>query len=673
MPRIDELLFALKTFAGAMAALYLALWLGLDNPYWSMATAYIVAQPFTGAMRSKAVYRFAGTTFGGIAAVALVPNLVNAPVLLSVAMALWVGLCLYVSLLDRSPRAYMFMLAGYTAGIIGFPSVVAPAGIFETALTRVEEICIGIACTTVVGTVVFPRALGPVLARRIAGWVKPAIDWATEALAGRDEDAEVAAARRKLAVEAADVGMLTTQLAFDTSHLQSAVQHIRRLRIYVLSLMPVMSSISDRVAELRRLGGITPQLEEVLAATSEWVQLGGPENADTVHAKIVALEENETSWTGLLRASLAVRLTELVSLIRHSRVIRRHVVQGDPAPVSPLLEADFVAEETLTRDHGLALLSAMAAFVAVLLVCAFWISTSWTAGAGAAVIVAVACSFFAAQDDPAPAILLMMRNCIIVTLGVAVYSYAVLPRVETFVELALVLLPPAMVIGVLVSRPATFGTGMVMGAIGSTNLALNNGYQADFAAYANNSVALIFGLAAALVVTRLIRSVGAAWSAHRLMRADWEDIARAADATGPQNPRLMTGIMMDRLGLLMPRLAAVSPGADIAAVDVLHDLRVGLNVIGLQRQVARMPPAAQAACGTMMQGIAGFYRGNPLKPPPAELLAAIDAAICALAGDAFVYREALMALSGIRSVLFIDAPPPELGWPVAGDEMRQVA
>ena len=51
-----------------------------------------------------------------------------------------------------------------------------------------------------------------------------------------------------------DVAMMTTQLAFDISHLQSAVRHITRLRIYVLSLMPVLSSIGDRVAQLRTAG-----------------------------------------------------------------------------------------------------------------------------------------------------------------------------------------------------------------------------------------------------------------------------------------------------------------------------------------------------------------------------------------------------------------------------------
>ena len=188
LPKADELLFALKSFVAAMAAFYLACWLGLDKPFWAMTSAYIVALPLTGAMLSKAVFRFIGTMIGSTAAVVMVPNLVNAPVLLCLAMAGWIGGCLYLSLLDRSPRSYTFILAGYTAAIIGFPSVADPNMIFQTALTRVEEIVIGIACTTVVGTVVFPRSLGPEIARRIERWVRPTNEWAAASLAGEDED-----------------------------------------------------------------------------------------------------------------------------------------------------------------------------------------------------------------------------------------------------------------------------------------------------------------------------------------------------------------------------------------------------------------------------------------------------------------------------------------------------
>jgi len=348
-------------------------------------------------------------------------------------------------------------------------------------------------------------------------------------------------------------------------------------------------------------------------------------------------------------------------MARHSRAIRRHVLDDAEPDMEP--EAEGLAARHQVRDHGLAFLSALAAGIATLLVCTFWILTGWTSGAGAAVIVAVACSFFAAQDDPAPAIALMLKNAVIIALADAVYVFVILPRVETFPELMLALLPAGMVIGVLVSRPATFGTGMVMGAVGSTVMALGNGYTGDFAGYTNGVLALLLGLAAALVITRLIRSVGAAWSARRLLRAGWRDIAAAASRQGILDRGHMTGVMLDRLGLLMPRLAAVSPGADIAAADVLLDLRVGLNVIGLQRALEHFSPAGQVMAVEVLEGVAAHYRGNPLKPPDDALLKQMDRTILALShvvGSAHGrhHRQALMMLVGMRSILFANAPSP---------------
>lgn len=160
--RHADLIFALKTFAASMLALVIALAIDLPRPYWAMATVYITSQPLAGATSSKAFFRVIGTLIGATVTVAMVPNLVNAPELLCLAIALWVGLCLYLSLLDGTPRSYVFMLGGYTVALIGFPSVAEPGSIFDIALARVEEISLGIICASLVSTVVFPRSVAPV-------------------------------------------------------------------------------------------------------------------------------------------------------------------------------------------------------------------------------------------------------------------------------------------------------------------------------------------------------------------------------------------------------------------------------------------------------------------------------------------------------------------------------
>src|SRR5690242_2558930 len=157
--RAADLVFSLKTFVAAMLALVVALWLDLPRPYWAMATVYITSQPLAGATSSKALYRVLGTLVGATASVAIIPTFVNSPELLSLVIALWVGGCLYLSLLDRTPRSYLFMLSGYTLALIGFPAVTDPAGIFDLAVARSEEITLGIICATLVSTLVLPRSV----------------------------------------------------------------------------------------------------------------------------------------------------------------------------------------------------------------------------------------------------------------------------------------------------------------------------------------------------------------------------------------------------------------------------------------------------------------------------------------------------------------------------------
>jgi uncharacterized membrane protein YccC len=274
-PGLNEWLFAVKTFAAGMLALYIAMSIGLDKPYWALATVYVIAQPLTGALRSKAVFRLIGTVIGATMTVALVPNLANAPELLSAALALWVGVCLYFAGLDRTPRSYLFILAGYTTVLIGFPAVAAPDTMWDIALARVEEIGLGIICTTVISVVVFPRALGPMLSARILSWVGNASTWAEEILSGADDRASERG-RIRLAADAVELRMLASQLSYDTSRMQTATRWVRELQRRMVLLLPVISSIDDRLTALRAAGGTTPGLERLLVNLCVWVRAGAP-------------------------------------------------------------------------------------------------------------------------------------------------------------------------------------------------------------------------------------------------------------------------------------------------------------------------------------------------------------------------------------------------------------
>src|SRR5262244_439705 len=154
---LRPIIFSVNCWIATIFALFIAFSLDLKSPAWAMTTVYLTSQPLSGVMRAKAVYRVIGTFIGGVAMVAIVPNLVDAPELTTLAIILWVALCVFVSLLDRTPRSYVFVLAGYTAALIGFPTVLAPGTVFDTAVSRVEEITIGVVCAAVVHSLIFPK------------------------------------------------------------------------------------------------------------------------------------------------------------------------------------------------------------------------------------------------------------------------------------------------------------------------------------------------------------------------------------------------------------------------------------------------------------------------------------------------------------------------------------
>ena len=168
-PSRMDLIFAVKTFIAMMLALYTAFVLDLTYPMWAAGTVIIIAQPYAGMVSSKALYRLTGTILGGILAIFFTPRLIDMPILFTCILSIWVGVCLYISLLDRTPRSYVFMLAGYTTVMIACSSIynIDSHSVFDMALSRVLEISIAVICSAVVSATIFPAHLGAQLQQRV--------------------------------------------------------------------------------------------------------------------------------------------------------------------------------------------------------------------------------------------------------------------------------------------------------------------------------------------------------------------------------------------------------------------------------------------------------------------------------------------------------------------------
>ena len=670
-PSKNEALFSVKSFGAAMLALYLAMSIGLPRPFWALMTAYIVAAPFAGPTRSKAVYRFGGTLLGAFGTVILVPMFANSPELLSLVLALWVGACLYGSLLDRTPRSYVLMLAGYTAGLIAFPAVNDPGTVFDIALARVEEILLGITCANVVHSLVFPQGFAPVMLARLDHALRDAQAWIGDALAPLGA-ANVSLERRKLAGDITELRMMAVHLPFDTSHLRWTANAIHALQERLAAMVPLLSAIEDRLQALRGLGAAdsSARWHALLAEITAWT---GTRKGDTppstpaaLRAAIDALTpaaRRHADWRDLLQINLGARLRALVDVCADTQALRRHIGQGASGMLpDAAFHLPAVKPQALHLDRGMALVSAAAAVIATLAGCAFWILTGWPSGAAVPMMAAVMSCFFATQDDPVPFIKGFLVWTIYSVPLSAFYLLAVLPAVHSFEMLVLACAPAFLTLGVLIARPATFLRAMpvLFGICGA--LALQDTNTADAASFINSTLAQLAGLALAVLVMGVFRSVSAGWTARRLLRAGWGELARLGDGRQVQSVPAFSARMVDRIALLTPRLALAGPQDDLQAADALTDLRIGLNMtqlLAVRGELGR----SQAALWALLEHLARHFAARPGVDAveDAHLLASIDNALRSVsaAGSSDARRDALAALAGIRRDLFPQAPPYE--------------
>jgi uncharacterized membrane protein YccC len=423
----------------------------------------------------------------------------------------------------------------------------------------------------------------------------------------------------RLAADVIDLGVLTTQIRYDRSRQSVSTQAAMALHARLLMLLPLLSSVASRLSALRRTGSLSPALSAVLADAADFVANDDePQAYEQLAASITKLQaaaSKSIAWSEFLQAGTLLRLRELVTLFRDCRMLQIHLRAGRSGLPALAGGMEIEAAPLQHRDVRMALFSGLSAGLAVALVCAYWIAAAWQDGAVAAEMAAIACCLFAAQDDPAPAIMRFLCWSSVAIVVDGIYLFALLPAVDGFVMLAVVLAPTFILYGLLSTRPATAPIAMPLATVGATVLALQETYSGDFASFVNGGIATVIGLGAGAIFTKLIRSVGADWSAWRLVRSNWLSLAKTAKRHGHRDRAAFAGLMMDRIGLVTMQLSRMMPQHAPSANKLQADLRVGLNIVDLGRARHNFPPAVVQALDATLDGIAKHYR-TPVHFPP---------------------------------------------------------
>lgn len=662
LPHWRDWLYSAKAFAAAMIALYISLALSLPNPYWSVTAVYIVSHPLSGATSSKALYRALGTMIGAAAAIGLVPPLVGSPVLLSLATACWTASLLYLALLNRTPSSYIFMLSAYTMPLIAMPTLMHPLTVWDAGLARTEEILIGIVCAAVVNAVVFPKRIGPVLGGQMAQLLDAAAQWTTQLLAITSSADRRKHMRHQLLADMVALDALIRQLSYDSaSHLQAS--HAQQMRLRMTMLVPQAAALSDPLHVLRqRNPAMADELRQLVDAVTGWMQKGvkaAPGVADTLHQAIsvrqAALACDHIDQ--VLASNLLLRLGEMIDLWQDCLNLHQAYTQTG-AGLMPRLT--YRTRQTIDRvshfDHGLLLFSCISTGAAIFCACMLWIHSGWEPGAGAVILIAVACCFFAAIDDPRPQLNAFLQWVVIGSAFALVYLFAILPQVHTFLGLAGVLALPLLWAGAFTGRPQHTMTVLLFTSQAITDLGLADRYSANFEGFAAGTLSAILGMVFAIVWTAVTKPFGTELIARRLARSMWRDLSILGTSQHSVDQVDAASRLVDRTGQLLPRMALIKD-ASLASLDAVRDLRIGLRLLDLQTHRADLPAVNIHAVDTVLRQVSQHFddcveSGHPLEPST-TLRTQLDATIRALVGqDDAPTRHTTQALAGLRLALF---------------------
>ncbi|MDM0022814.1 FUSC family protein [Variovorax saccharolyticus] len=665
-----NVVYALNCYVAAMLALAIAFAFDLENPYWAALTVYVTSQPLSGvvgAVWGRAFYRLLGTAAALSVAILIIPNLVDMPVLMVSAIGAWVALCTYLSLLDRSPRSYAFMLSGYTTALVGLPVVTDPSRIFDTAVARTEEVAIGVLCAAIVQTLFFPRHAGDLLRAKLRAALSDMQALIASALDQGTDPSHSVAARRKLAVTLSDIHALSDNLRFENATAGDSAVLVRALEQDLVALVPLLSAVGDQLPVLRGAGSLPPAMSMVAGEVRAWVVEDPASGSPRANALIEACRSAaptlgpHSSWIDILTANHFVQLESLVIAWDRSLALSDAVLNPGGSPATLPMPRGIVPRRRLHVDHGMAAYTGLAAGLAVVAAGAYAMTIGWSQGAVAVGITAAASMVFAVADDPTPAQRLLALLTLVAVPVAAAYQLAVFPLLDGFAMLAFALFPFLMLTGLLLATPQYAMPGFGFALASQTLISLQPSAQGDLVTVVNIGVAVVIGALIALWVTQLIRVVPPPVAVRRILRAGWRDMGRLAVGFRPLKRGAWASLMLDREALLQPRLARSAQEGNPLDADVVSDLRVGIHVIGLRDAAHDAATFERAPLHRLLTELGAHFGalGRGREPAdPISLLARIDDSIRSMldASRCAAHDRAVIASVGLRRNLFPEAP-----------------
>ncbi len=567
-PSRMDLVFAVKTFIAMLLALFIAFSLDLTYPMWAAGTVIIVAHPYAGMVSSKAVYRLLGTFIGGIVAIVLTPQFIDLPIFFTLVLAGWVGVCLYISLLDRTPRSYVFMLAGYTTVMVVCSSInsISTHSVFDMALGRILEISVAVLCSAVVSSTLFPVHLGSLLQKRVQKTLDDTRQVFRRILTDPEHSSSYTQLLAGITRDTSDIHALAVHLNYERSALQGMTKSLQELLHQVSMTVANLVAMSERIAQLdqidTRYRQVLPLLHEHVLQFLQSQQHVQAEQLkqlpDNFEQDFAALSDQATAEQQIALNALKMDIRHFMENVVTIKCLWDLIQRGDKRIPEQIVTLT-TSYPSLHRDHGVAVRSAVAASIATIISFLLWIYSGWHAGYMMAQLTAVSVCILSGLDNPVPALRLFVRGSVYAAFITMFYAFVIMPEVHEFWQLAFVLAPLSLYLLSMFPNPPLMGLALPMLINFIMSLNLQNRYSTDAVLLMDTAMAGVVGPIISILAIYFIRAMSPETSANRILALHYKAMREALFIPYGVQFRIHLRSMLDRIGVLNTKLVQSEP------------------------------------------------------------------------------------------------------------------
>jgi uncharacterized membrane protein YccC len=594
-------IYIFKAVLAALIALWIAMRLDMQQPRTAMTTVFVVMQPQSGMVLAKSFYRFCGTMVGLVVMLAFISLFSQQPVLFLSATALWVGICTAGAARNRNFRSYGFVLAGYTAALIGIPAAQHPDGAYLSALTRVGEVSLGIMCAGAVSALVFPQLAGEQIRTTVRRRFTQFVDYVCHAMSGKLERAQIE--RTNLSFVADIVGFEAARSVAIFEHPESRRRggRLARLNSEFMSASTRFHALHQLMNRLRAnasgttIDALEPFIHEVpplLLIAGEPVRNA----ADAAHAA-AQLRDYKAALPKRVRATrisleaapgfTALEFDTATELLY--RFVDDMLAYADTyaSLAAPSHERErWVARYVPKTNLLAAAISGLRGAVVMFVLSAFWIASAWPSGGTMVLNAAAVCALASSSPRPTQMAAQMAIGTTLASITGMIVVFGVFPHIDGFVLMCAALVPALMLGAFLTTRRSLAGVGIGYCIFFCFLAGPDNLVHYDPTGFMNDAIALVLSMIVSAIAFAVLLPTDAPWL-RRLLLADLR--REVVSARRGRLAQLTTHFESRTRDLLsqINALASDKPALQREALQWLFAvLEFGNAVIDLRREMA---------------------------------------------------------------------------------------